>query len=192
MSRNKRARKKNKEKKNEWEHRQKWPFADRQNAADKILVEKLLIFLLGAAPGKCQVIVDVDSRNLEARSFIYTEVEKKKTEKKNWTFRGCVWWRGTSSEQEASLAWKVCRTRVVISVAFLVALLASFTDWSGGKLLICLALRKDLPIGKMNHRCRKFVFWFQSFGLSLAWQWSWMYVFSKAAAVQLSSFCFAN
>ena len=33
-------------------HRQKWPFADRQNVADKILAKKILILLFGAATGK--------------------------------------------------------------------------------------------------------------------------------------------
>ena len=34
------------------EHRQKWPFADRQNAADKILAKRTLTLLFGMVTGK--------------------------------------------------------------------------------------------------------------------------------------------
>ena len=70
-----------------------------------------LLFFFARERGKFQVIADFDSRDLEAQSFNYAEVEKKTS-----TFRGRVCWRGTSSKQEAGLAWRVCRTiaRVVI------------------------------------------------------------------------------
>ena len=44
--------------------------------------------------------------------------------------------------------------------ASMVAPFATFTDWSCQKLLIFLALRKNLPFGKMNRRCAKFSSWF--------------------------------
>ena len=57
-------------------HRQKWPFADRQNWQNSC---KTIDFAFWRGNGgKFQAIVDIaDSHDLEARSFIYTEIEKK-------------------------------------------------------------------------------------------------------------------
>ena len=115
--------------------------------------EKPLILHFGLAWGKCQVIADVDSRDLEARSFNYTEAEKTKLN----LSRVCL---VKGNEQRA-------RNQPCVQglphrgghLAFLVALLANFTDRSCWKLLIFLAIRKDLPIGIMNRRCRKFACW---------------------------------
>ena len=76
--------------------------------------------------GKCQVIGDADSCDLEARSFNYAEVEKKKLNL-SW---GCL---VKGNEQRARNPSSVEGLLHGSHLAFLVALLANFTDRSSRK-----------------------------------------------------------
>ena len=100
--------------------------------------------LLARQRGKFQAIADVaDSHDQEARSFIYTEVEKKKRNLSR------VCWVKRNEEQARSQPCVKGLPRKGGHLAYLVALVANFTDWSCRKLLIFLGLRKDLLIGIM-------------------------------------------
>ena len=90
---------------------------------------------------KSQVIADVDSRDPEARSFVCTEVGKILNSSRVCLVKG--------NEQRARS--QPCVKGLALKggyLAFLVALLANFTGQSCRNLLVLLALRKDLPIGK--------------------------------------------
>ena len=72
--------------------------------------KKYWLCFLARHRGKCQMIAVVYSHNLAALLISH----ELKSKKRNWTCYGRVWWRGTSSEEEASLAWRASHTMVVI------------------------------------------------------------------------------
>ena len=57
------------------------------------------------------MIADVDGRDPDARSFVYSEVEKKKTELVTGVFGGR---ERTASKKPALRELRVCRSRMVI------------------------------------------------------------------------------
>ena len=162
-------------------HRQKWPFADWQNVADKILAKKILILLFGAATGKMsggrgrwQPL----SGSTVVRS--HWSWEKKLNSSRVCLVKGN---KQRESSQPCVKGWPHKGDHL----AFLVALFTNFTDWSCLELLTFLALCKDLSFSIRNRCCRKFASGFlEKIMCSEVLDFRWSdngCVFSVAAAV---------